>query len=466
MKFSRKMILCVTFLLAMALSVSGYVMVRRTMDVRLAQETADSQRDMQMFGVMLQSLTDSSLSFQTESVAQAASRLLTENPAFQTGSFGIWNGEGALLAQTGSMPKQWSPPKRVTEIETSYFEQGETTYLISAQSVRLQGAELYIACSRDVTSVFTDAKDNLNLYQIIMAVILVVCVGLTTAFTLVLTRPIRRISRTARQLSQGHYEKRVKVDGDDELQLLARDFNAMADSLQKKMDELSDALQRQKDFTAGFAHELKTPLTSVIGYADTLRSRELPRPRQIQAADYIFREGKRLEAMSFALLDLFALDRKAPEFSMVPVTELVRQTAESCAYLLQRDGITLERRVQEATLYVSPELLKTLLYNLIDNARKASKRGDRIFLTGDWTENGYRLSVRDQGCGMEPAELTRITEAFYMVDKARARGQGGAGLGLALCQKIAEVHHGCLEFHSAPGEGTEAILLLEGGAAQ
>ena len=85
MKFSRKMILCVTFLLAMALSISGYVMVRRTMDVRLAQETADSQRDMQMFGVMLQSLTDSSLSFQTESVAQAASwaipRRTTRNSA-------------------------------------------------------------------------------------------------------------------------------------------------------------------------------------------------------------------------------------------------------------------------------------------------------------------------------------------------------------------------------------------------
>ena len=198
------MILCVTFLLAMALSVSGYVMVRRTMDVRLAQETADSQRDMQMFGVMLQSLTDSSLSFQTESVAQAASRLLTENPAFQTGSFGIWDSGGALLAQTGTMPKQWSPPKTLAEIETSYFEQGEKTYLLSAQSVQLQGTELYIACSRDVTSVFTDAKDYLNLYQLIMAVILVVCVGLTTAFTLVLTRPIRRISRTARQLSQGH----------------------------------------------------------------------------------------------------------------------------------------------------------------------------------------------------------------------------------------------------------------------
>ena len=295
---------------------------------------------------------------------------------------------------------------------------------------------------------------------------MVVCVGLTTAFTLVLTRPIRRISRTARQLSQGHYEKRVKVSGDDELQLLARDFNAMADSLQKKMDELSDALQRQKDFTAGFAHELKTPLTSVIGYADTLRSRELPRPRQIQAADYIFREGKRLEAMSFALLDLFALDRKAPEFTMISVTEEVRQTAESCAYLLRRDGIALERRVQEATLYVSPELLKTLLYNLIDNARKASRQGDSILLTGERTESGYRLSVRDRGCGMEPEELTRITEAFYMVDKARARGQGGAGLGLTLCQKIAVVHHGHLEFRSAPNEGTEAILLLEGGAAQ
>ena len=121
----------------------------------------------------------------------------------------------------------------------------------------------------------------------------------------------------------------MKVRSRDELGALAEDFNRMADALELKIQELAAAAQRQKDFTASFAHELKTPLTSVIGYADTLRSRELPRLQQLEAVNYIFSEGKRLEAMSFSLLDLFALERTAPQLVTVQAQALARAVAES-----------------------------------------------------------------------------------------------------------------------------------------
>ncbi|MFR5421029.1 MAG: HAMP domain-containing protein [Oscillospiraceae bacterium] len=132
-----------------------------------------------------------------------------------------------------------------------------------------------------------------------------------------MTRPLRRISRTARQLAAGQTDRRVTVRTDDELGDLAQNFNAMADALEARLRELAAAAQRQKEFTASFAHELKTPLTSVIGYADTLRSRTLPSEMQFEAANAIYTEGKRLERMSFALLDLFALERSEPSFSRV-----------------------------------------------------------------------------------------------------------------------------------------------------
>ena len=298
-----------------------------------------------------------------------------------------------------------------------------------------------------------------------MAVILAAGTALTVAFTLLATRPIRRISRTAKQLSGGRYEKRVSVTGSDELGQLARDFNAMADALEQKIRDLEDAAQRQRDFTASFAHELKTPLTSVIGYADTLRSRELPRARQLEAAGYIFSEGRRLEDMSLALLDLFALEREAPAMQSVSAARLVSDAAASAAPLLEAAKMRLETEAEERTLIASPALIRTALYNLIDNARKASEPGAAIRLTGKAEGTTYRFTVSDRGRGIPAEALSRITEPFYMVDKSRSRAQGGAGLGLSLCRRIAEAHGGRLEFESREGEGTRASLILGGGEA-
>lgn len=239
----------------------------------------------------------------------------------------------------------------------------------------------------------------------------------------------------------------------------------MADALEAQIHALADAAERQKEFTASFAHELKTPLTSVIGYADTLRSRVLPPKRQFEAANYIFTEGKRLEAMSFALLDLFALEREAPALQPVSITRIAQETKQSCEYLLKQKRITLLLQVQEAQVPAVPELLKTLLYNLIDNARKASAGGSAILFQGEQRPEGYRVTILDRGRGIPPEALGRITEAFYMVDKSRSRAEGGAGLGLALCRKIAELHGTSLQFESEEGKGTRVWFVL-GGAPE
>ena len=148
---------------------------------------------------------------------------------------------------------------------------------------------------------FSQRDANLQIYRQVMLLSVAACTLASIACAAVLTGPIRKLSRSTRSIAGGQYSHRVKVRSRDELGALAEDFNRMADALELKIQELAAAAQRQKDFTASFAHELKTPLTSVIGYADTLRSRELPRLQQLEAVNYIFSEGKRLEAMSFSL---------------------------------------------------------------------------------------------------------------------------------------------------------------------
>ena len=106
--------------------------------------------------------------------------------------------------------------------------------------------------------------------------------------------------------------------------------------------------------------------------------------------------------------------------------------------------------------------MQSLLVNLLDNARKALEHGGNIYLAADWQEDFLRIRILDNGRGMPPEALARLTEAFYRVDKSRARAQGGAGLGLALCQKIAALHGGSIAFASREGGGTCVTVLLKG----
>ncbi len=458
MKFSWKMILLTTILLALSLSIGGYSMIRNSFRQQLAAEIDAAQEGMKSFSVMLKTISSSYNEGQAD--LKKVVQLIRGSSLQNYYDFSLWDENGSFLFSTDKMKSDTL--QRPTNNYVSQSRIMEESYILTTVGLELCGQMCYIQRERDVGHVYEQMQENLNQYQWSMLAIMVAGIAMTMLFTIVLTRPLRRISRTAKQLSAGHYDKRIHVRSKDELGQVANDFNDMADALEQKIAQLADALQRQKDFTASFAHELKTPLTSVIGYADTLRSRELHPEKRFEAADYIVSEGKRLESMSFALLDLFALEREQPQLRLYSVTKLFEQIKKSCEYLLKEKKINLELQIEEASFFMVPELMQTLLYNLIDNARKASKEAGAIRVVGRKTKNAYVLCVSDEGCGIPQEVLQRITEPFYMVDKSRARADGGAGLGLALCEKIARLHGTQLCFKSELGRGTQVSLTFEG----
>ncbi len=236
-------------------------------------------------------------------------------------------------------------------------------------------------------------------------------------------------------------------------------------ALEKELQNLEDAAERREQFIGAFAHELKTPLTAIIGYADMLRSKDMaPKPR-FTAAGYIFSEGKRLEALSLKLMDIIVAGKQDFEKRKYDAGYFIREVAAVAAPSLSRDGLALDFRSEPGEVMLEPDLLKTLLINLVDNARKASHKGQHVELYGKNEAGGYAFYVKDYGRGMKKEEISRITEPFYMVDKSRSRAQNGAGLGLALCQRIAELHDSTLEFDSEPGKGTTVRLFLPGGVS-
>ena len=178
------------------------------------------------------------------------------------------------------------------------------------------------------------------------------------------------------------------------------------------------------------------------------------------ASNFIFSEGKRLEALSLKLMDLVVLDKNEFELTRGYARRVLGHVIAVVTPMLEQHGLILQTSIEQYQILYEKDLLLTLITNLIDNARKASEPGKVIELTGRKQDSRYRITVRDHGIGIPEEELNRITEAFFMVDKSRARAQHGAGLGLAIGNKIAQLHGSELHFESKVGEGTSVWFAL------
>ena len=242
--------------------------------------------------------------------------------------------------------------------------------------------------------------------------------------------------------------------------MLSRDFNRMADQLEQSIGRLEEEARRQEEFTSAFSHELKTPLTSIIGYADILRARTLTEEERSRCANYIVHQGRRLERLSLKMLEMSYIDKQETELLRIEVTHLVRQIRAMTEAVLEQKNITLTDHVEPGAVRGDLDLLLSLFANLIDNARKACGEGGEICLSGENAERGYRFVLRDNGCGMPAEEIQKITEPFYMIDKSRARKEGGAGIGMALCQKIIFIHRAEWKIESVEGGGTSVDILF------
>lgn len=237
----------------------------------------------------------------------------------------------------------------------------------------------------------------------------------------------------------------------------------MARAVDEKVQELSDSARQKEDFVANFAHELKTPLTSIIGYADRIYKKELPREEQKKAAWYIWNEGMRLEALSLKLMELTILNHKDFCLQEVKTDILFQELTADVEYLMDAKGVSLDCTVEPVCIEVEYDLFKTLFLNLLDNAIKAGAKHIQVTGIVEKTAEGtyFTMQVKDDGNGIPKQEIKRITEAFYMVDKSRSRKQHGAGIGLALSDKIAQIHGSRLEFESDGRSGTSVRICLK-----
>lgn len=350
------------------------------------------------------------------------------------------------------------------------LEDGEVvTSIISIDNQRVvqttcRCKEQYIITYYDLSPIFEHREHNFAFYRKIILIISFSFAFVMYFFSWYVTRPLTKVTQAAKKISDGDYSVRVRADEKNlksyDVMLLGETLNSLAEHTEKHIKLLEDESRKMGDFVGNFTHELKTPLTSIIGYADLLRTYDLEPEQKREYSTFIYNEGKRLEQLSTNMLQMISVDKYEGTKSLLSADSFFSEIEATAKFLESKYGTEITYEYDAADLQVEATFLVTAVLNLIDNACKASEKNGIIQVTGKLlpgkTMDGkrYELCVRDNGRGIPKEEISRVTEPFYMVDKSRARKQGGAGLGLALCKLVAELHDSELMISSELGVGT------------
>lgn len=222
----------------------------------------------------------------------------------------------------------------------------------------------------------------------------------------------------------------------------------------------------RRDFVANVSHELKTPLTSISGYAETLLSDRPDEATSRRFLETILSNARRMQRLVDDQLDLSRIESGhwQPRWAEVDVAAAVREAWATCADRAGARGVTLESRIEPAATRIraDADALRQVLVNLLDNAVRYSPDGSTIRCTVVPAGAGVELSVADTGPGIASEHLPRIFERFYRADPSRSRDEGGTGLGLAIVKHLVEAHGGQVRAESALGQGTRLVVSLPG----
>ena len=295
-------------------------------------------------------------------------------------------------------------------------------------------------------------------------VALVLLVG---AIAWVVTRqvviPVRRAAGVAERLSSGRLNERMRARGEDDLAMLGKSFNEMADSLQTQIRQLEGLSRVQQRFVSDVSHELRTPLTTIRMAADLIHdSRSDFEPAVSRSAELLHNELDRFEELLADLLEISRFDAGAAALDAEPtdVREIVARAVEAAQPLAARWGSAIRVKARgSCEAEIDFRRVERILRNLVVNAVEHGE-GRPVEVTVAGNRTAVAVTVRDHGVGLRPGEAALVFNRFWRADPARARTTGGTGLGLAISLEDARLHDGWLQAWGEPGEGSSFRLTL------
>ncbi len=384
----------------------------------------------------------------------------------------LLDSEDTIIKQAIPEDSSWSPPDKL-EIPSSpsnrpapyrgiYAAPSGETFIFVAQPIiglfrppdPTNPETLVMAIPRSqALSIWADfAKPFLWAGLVALAVSIIIAVGLARSVYV----PIRRVTNAAEEIARGNYEQQVPVDGPKEVKGLAQSFNQMS-------KQVKHSQQMLRDFVADVSHELRSPLTSIKGFAQaivdgTAKGKE----NQLKAATVIEDESKRMMRLVEELLEFSRLESGQVKMVKEPVDlkELLQQCHEIFSMHAEEKGIKLKTEIEPLPPVIGDiDRLEQVFSNLLDNALKHTPSGGDISILASHADiNFAEISITDTGPGIPAEQMRHVFERFYRADPNA--GKAGAGLGLAIARQIVLAHGGDIIAKSKLGKGTEFVVRL------
>lgn len=360
-------------------------------------------------------------------------------------TFMLADPDGYVLIPSGKYRTGEKLPNQELELGVPINDNGRVVGLLIPLRGQFQGSQRELE--------FIERTNRILIYGAIIGAVIALFLGIFLSRTI--TRPIRELTRATHAISEGDLSQQVTVRTDDELGELGKAFNKMS-------AELSRSVNARKQMTADIAHELRTPLSLILGHAEAVHDGVLPPSKE--NFEIIREEAARLENLVNDLRTLSLAD--AGELSIVPQTVepggLMQEVASLFQYQTQKKDISLELDIASPLppLEIDPGRMTQVLTNILDNATRHTPEGGRILLSARQAGDMVELAIQDSGPGLPREEAERIFERFYRADASRRRDDGGSGLGLAIAKSIVQAHNGQLSAESEPGKGLRISILL------
>lgn len=329
------------------------------------------------------------------------------------------------------------------------LQQGEGTSIRKSQTME-ESIFFYAKRTEDgsVLRIAKTAGSIFHLYRNMLPVILLIAVlsflvsmWLAGCLTKAFVRPIAQMAE-----DMEHLEKVTAY----------KELMPFIELIRIRQEEASKNAKIRQEFTANVSHELKTPLTSISGYAELIANGMASKKEGRHFAEEIYQNAQRLLTLLNDILRLSELDdtpEKQLAFEYIDLYELASRCAVMMEPIAVRHEVTLSLKGTPLMIYADRELMEELLYNLCDNAIRYNKKGGHVWITVT-----DRLIIQDDGIGISPKFQKRVFERFFRVDKSRSRKTGGTGLGLAIVKHIAEAHNAVISLDSDEGIGTTVCV--------
>ena len=456
MKFWQKAFFLTLVLFLIAFDVLGYILLERSYSLNKGYAIQAAQTEYQ---IIEQSAS--------ERIVHLSTHFTELNPynlkSMITPYANYYSGQGAYLAlfhngiEIFNSNPYFSPPAAHNKVALFYEDGG---YLICIVGNELSPPldSLRLVYMKDASTLLEYRTDMIRVF-IWVSVVISLILAVALLFMLVrLTHPFRRLGAAALSIAQGDYDKRAPVRGSDEVGHFAQSFNLMADKVQEHVASLTHMSESRERFINDLAHEIRTPITAIMGYAELLKIGNINAEEQGKSIDYIMNQSQRIQSMTAKLADLAHMSCGKIEKKPVDIAEIIENAQASCNAQLEGKHITLYKDIGVVDITGDAVLLESLIQNLIENATKYTEDGGRIDIMVYSEKVESVITISDCGKGMEESELSKITEPFYRIDKSRSRADGGVGLGLSLCARICEIHDARLEIESKPGAGTKVSI--------